>query len=327
MQKSFALLKKLQDGRSHSGEALALELGVTRTAVWHHVKQLQDIGIDIHAVSGKGYRLPGGYEYLDADKIRAGLPSEIANKISRIKIEQITDSTNERLLTASAHEDVHGQLLLAEYQTAGRGRRGANWLAPPGSGLCLSFAWRFNETPNAIGALSLVIGLAVRRALENLSAHGVAVKWPNDIYVIDRTGPAKIAGILIEMRTELSGPSIVVIGLGLNLRITSAMRSEIDQRVSDMASVCEQLPGRNVTVATIITEIVSSLGEFTTNGFQAFQQEWQTADFLYGRKIKLHANQTPVIGTGLGVDENGLLKLKVGDNVQSFFAGHVELLG
>lgn len=329
MQKQFVLLHKLKDGRTHSGQALADDIGITRAAVWHQVKQLQELGIDIHAVSGKGYRLPGGYEFLDAERIRAVSAAHTEIPLGVIEVEQSLDSTNERLLKLSTSEDVHRRVCLAEYQTAGRGRRGASWLAPPGSGLCLSIAWRFQETPSAIGALSLVIGLAVQKAVSALGADGVAVKWPNDLY-IEQQQPAKIAGILIEMRSELAGPSIVVIGLGLNIQLSHEVRKKIDQQASDLASVCEQPPGRNETAGRVLAEILSALEEFAISGFSPFREHWQQVDFLNGRKINLHVNNQAVTGTACGVDENGLLKLEIAkqgaNSIQTFFAGHVELL-
>jgi len=335
MHKQFALLHKLQDGLTHSGQTLADEIGITRAAVWHQIKQLQEMGIDIHTVSGKGYRLPGGYEFLDSEKIGRQWPEHIAAKLGSIEVEQTIDSTNERLIKLAASEDIHGRICLAEYQTAGRGRRGASWLAPPGSGLCLSIAWRFQTTPAEIGALSLVIGLAVQRAVSALGAKGVGVKWPNDLYIEENpnsssTRPAKIAGILIEMRSELAGPSMVVIGLGLNLSLSTEIRAKIDQQASDLASVCEGPLSRNETAGRVIQEILLALEEFSVSGFKSFREQWDQVDFLNGRSIKLHVNKEAVEGIARGVDENGFLKLAVGGlgntNLQTFFAGHVELL-
>ena len=329
MQKQFALLDKLKDGRTHSGQTLADEIGITRAAVWHQIKQLQDLGIDIHAVSGKGYRLPDGYEFLDSNDIRAACAAHTASELGTIEVAQSIDSTNERLLKLTTTEDVHRRVCLAEYQTAGRGRRGASWLAPPGSGICLSLAWRFQETPNAIGALSLVIGLAVQRAVCSLGAEGVAVKWPNDLY-IEQNKPAKIAGILIEMRSELAGPSMVVIGLGLNIHLSKEARKKIDQRASDLASVSDEPPGRNATAGRVLAEILLALEQFTEQGFAPFIEQWQRVDFLNGRNIKLHINNETVEGLARGVDENGLLQLEISKggrrSMQGFFAGHVELL-
>ncbi|MGR8948707.1 MAG: biotin--[acetyl-CoA-carboxylase] ligase [Gammaproteobacteria bacterium] len=326
MQKIFALLEKLQDGRSHSGQDLADEIGVTRAAIWQQIKNLQEMGIEIHAVSGKGYRLPGGYEFLDAQAIRDQWTDDVASSVSSIEINQVIDSTNERLLVAATHEDVHGRACLTEYQTAGRGRRGARWLAPPGSGLCLSLAWRFTDPPEAMGALSLVVGLATRRALLAIGADAIQVKWPNDIYIEDERGPAKIAGILIELRSELAGPSMVVIGLGINIHISQSTREQIDQSASDLASVCDDIPGRNATASSVIAEIVQCLKQFEAHGFGAFAGEWREADFLRGRKIKLHVHDSAVVGEVLGVNDDGLLKLNVGGEIQTHFAGHVELL-
>lgn len=326
MQKLFALLRKLQDGRSHSGQALADHMGLTRGAVWNQIKQLQALGIEIHAVSGKGYRLPGGYEFLDAAKIQQDWESAVAECVTEVEVLPVTDSTNERLLLALTEEDIHGRVLLSEYQTAGRGRRGASWLAPPGSGLCLSLAWRFSDPPENLGALSLVVGLAVRRALLALGGRDIQVKWPNDIYINDELGPAKIAGILIELRSELSGPSMVVIGLGLNLFLSRAVRDTIDQNASDLASVCDQAPGRNQTANAVISEIIKSLQLFNRSGFTEFLPEWRAADFLVGRKIKLHLHNNALVGEAQGVDENGFLLMNINGEIQKQFAGHVELL-
>ena len=326
MQKLFALLAKLQDGRSHSGQVLAENIGLTRGAVWSQIKQLQELGIDIHAVSGKGYRLPGGYEFLDAEKISRDWPQLVADSITQVETVHVTDSTNERLLAASTEQDIHGRVFLSEYQTAGRGRRGASWLAPPGSGLCLSLAWRFANPPEALGALSLVVGLAVRRALTALGGRDIQVKWPNDIYIEDARGYAKIAGILIELRSELAGPSMVVIGLGLNLALSRAIREKIDQNASDLASVCDEPPGRNQTAGLVIEEIIKSLLRFNDKGFGDFLSEWRSADFLKGHQIKLHMHNNAVVGEALGVDDQGLLLMNVAGEVQSHFAGHVELL-
>jgi BirA family biotin operon repressor/biotin-[acetyl-CoA-carboxylase] ligase len=124
----------------------------------------------------------------------------------------------------------------------------------------------------------------------------------------------------------LSGPAMVVIGLGLNVCLSPAQRSVIDQHVSDLASVCREPPTRNATAGAVVKEIVSALEAFRESGFAPFREQWQQADFLKGRNIKLHINNTAVEGLVQGVDENGLLKLLVGREEQTHFAGHVELL-
>lgn len=199
-------------------------------------------------------------------------------------------------------------------------------MAPPGSGLCMSLAWRFTNPNEAMGSLSLVIGLAVRRALLSLGAVGIKVKWPNDIYIDEGSGPAKIAGILIELRSELAGPSMVVIGLGLNLHLNPEVRRQIDQNVADLSSVCEDMPSRNETVSAICREVIRDLEQFSVSGFKHFIDEWREADFLYGRKIKLHIHNEALVGDVLGVDENGLLIMNVAGDMKTLFAGHVELL-
>ena len=238
MQKAFALLEWLQDGRTHSAEDIAQHLGVTRAAVWHHVKRLKAEGVRIHAVRGKGYRIPGGYEFLDCREIELAFTPATRGAIRALHLDRVTDSTNQRLLDLAGDEDIHGIAWLAEYQTCGRGRRGGNWLAPPGSGLCLSLGWCFDAPSSSMSALSLVAGIALIRVLTQLGATSVALKWPNDIYFGDR----KLAGILIEMRAEFGAPCTVVIGLGMNIALSRDARARIDEPVTDAQTACGFAP-------------------------------------------------------------------------------------
>ncbi|MGE3773448.1 MAG: HTH domain-containing protein, partial [Gammaproteobacteria bacterium] len=156
MDKSYDLLAALADGRAHSGASLAARLHVSRAAVWNRVKRLQALGVDNYAVRGKGYQLARGFEFLNEHAIRHALAPDVAAEIGSITVSQVTDSTNQRLLELVPTAGVHGHAWLAEYQTAGRGRRGDRWLAPPGSAVCLSLGWRFESPPKDLSALSLV---------------------------------------------------------------------------------------------------------------------------------------------------------------------------
>jgi len=212
------LFAKLADGEFHSGETLAAELAVSRSAIWKAAGALKDLGATVHAVRNRGYRLPGTAEPLDAARMTELLSEEARPRVARIDTAWTLGSTNTALMERPHPRVGTGEALLAEYQTAGRGRRGRTWVAPPGGAICLSFSWVFGEVPRDLGALGLVIGVCAMEALQRLGVVGVGLKWPNDLLINDR----KLGGILIELRAESSGPACVVIGIGLNIAQLSA---------------------------------------------------------------------------------------------------------
>ena len=185
----------LADGRFHSGEALARALGVSRSAVWKAAAALRAQGSALHAVPNRGYRLAHGSEPLDGAKLREHLAREVRERIASIDTAWAIDSTNTALLARANPDSGTAEVLLAEYQSAGRGRRGRAWLAPPGGAICLSMSWTFREVPQDLGALGLVIGVCALRALREQGVGAVSLKWPNDLLV----GERKLGGVLIDL--------------------------------------------------------------------------------------------------------------------------------
>ena len=321
MMKALALLERLADGETHSGESIATGLGVTRAAVWSQVKRLQAEGVPVHAVPGKGYRVPGGYEFLDKAAIELALGPDGRRLLTELVVDRATDSTNQRLLDRLDESSIHGLVWLAEYQSAGRGRRGGTWLAPPGSGLCLSLGWRFDSPPSTMSALSLVVGVAVVRALERLGARGIALKWPNDVYHADR----KLAGILIEMRSEFGGPCTVAIGIGINTALSKDAHARIREQATDVASACGSVPSRNRTAAFVIDETFAILEAFGHGGFAPFHAEWRQRDLLDGRALQLETPERVVAGIGRGVGPDGTLLIESDGRTQAYLSGHIVL--
>jgi BirA family biotin operon repressor/biotin-[acetyl-CoA-carboxylase] ligase len=323
MEKVFELLSYLRDGHPHSGVTLARDLGITRAAVWNRVQRLQALGMEIFAVSGKGYRLERGFEFLDPASIRSHLSVAQRTMLRDLQCVAVTDSTNQQLLQrAAGGEDIHGATLLAEYQTAGRGRRGDAWIAPLGSGLCLSLGWRFDTQPNSMSALSLVVGLGVMRALRVLGVtQHIGLKWPNDLLFRGR----KLAGILLEMRAEFGGPSTVVIGIGLNVAIPGAARADISQPVADLSEATATVRSRNHVAGVLIDQLIGIINEFTAQGFAAFVDEWQQHDALRGHVIELTLPDRRVQGVAHGVDPSGMLVIEHAGRRETFLSGHVRL--
>ena len=323
MDKSLDLLVTLSDGRAHSGASLAANLKVSRAAVWSRVKRLQAMGVDIYAVRGKGYQLARAFEFLDADAIGRLLNADAAAVVNEITVTTVTDSTNQRLLDLIPGRSVHGHAWLAEYQTAGRGRRGDRWLAPPGSAVCMSLGWRFEAPPRDLSALSLVVGIAIARALGSLGARGIGLKWPNDLLHAGR----KLAGILIEMRSELGGPCTVVIGVGVNIELGEEIKAAIDQPSAGLADCCEPPPSRNRVAAALLDALVEHLQGYTAGGFAKHLDAWLELDALAGRTVELVLPDRLVRGTARGVDAQGMLRIEHDGRVETFLSGHVRPVG
>jgi BirA family biotin operon repressor/biotin-[acetyl-CoA-carboxylase] ligase len=312
----------LSTGEFTSGEALAERLGVSRSAVWKATGTLKALGATLHAVRNRGYRLVAGGEPLDAARIRARLPREIERHVSQLDAAWSVDSTNTVLLARPNPPAGLAQVLLAEFQTHGRGRRGRTWVAPPGGAICLSLSWTFQQAPEDLGALGLAIGVCVLRALKEFDLKGVALKWPNDILVEGR----KLGGILIDLRAESAGPACVVIGLGLNVALGSTLLRKIAATglpATDLVTAGMERPCRNSLAAAVIAAILRALPEFERHGLRPFVEEWRSADVLHGRPVDVHATDGVARGLARGVDVHGALLIETAQGVRRFISGDV----
>jgi BirA family biotin operon repressor/biotin-[acetyl-CoA-carboxylase] ligase len=320
------LLKLLASGEFRSGEQLAKDLRVTRSAVWKLIGKLRNLGIEIEAASRHGYRLPGPVQLYDAQAIRSALQSASQEAIHSIDALLTVDSTNRHLVDMAAAPIDRMQVCVAEVQTAGRGRRGRSWLAPFGSGVCMSVSWQFAESPPTFSALSLAIGVAIVRALRRFGLESVKLKWPNDVVIAHR----KLAGILIDLRGEAGGPSRVVIGVGMNLHLPPAVRLSLAEQQAALATdlhehLRERTPDRNVLVAAVLDELVATLRTFERNGFAAFESEWRGLDSMRDKPVRvLSANET-INGIARGVAADGSLQVEVQGQVRRFMSGDVSL--
>ncbi|HSH28135.1 MAG TPA: biotin--[acetyl-CoA-carboxylase] ligase [Wenzhouxiangella sp.] len=309
----FHLYARLADGRVHSGAVLADELGISRAAVWKRVQALRAIGLEIPAMAGGGYRLERPIELLDADDIRSHTSAAelVVNTAGAV------DSTNARLAAAGGR---HGHALLAEAQTAGRGRRGRRWQSPPGSGLYLSLAWHFESGLAGLAPLSLVVGLTAAETLREVSGAPVAVKWPNDLLVDND----KLGGCLVEMSGAAEGPCRAVIGIGINLFPTPAMDG-LDQAWTTLADHGEPV-GRNRLAARLLDALAIALAGFDRHGFDDFLARWPAFDALSGRPVRIiHASGSETAGTARGIDAQGRLVLETADRRRAIASGEVSV--
>jgi BirA family biotin operon repressor/biotin-[acetyl-CoA-carboxylase] ligase len=317
---TFALLRRLADGEFHSGEILAKQFGVTRATVNNALQDVDSFGLTLYSVRGRGYRLARPLQWLDADLILAGLGSARADM--HIEILEHAASSNALLLQRATQGAASGTVLAVEWQNAGRGRLGKTWHSGLGDALTFSVLWRFDSGLAALSGLSLAVGIALMRALDELGVPGAGLKWPNDVLL--KRG--KLAGILLEAQGDMLGPSAVVIGIGLNLLLPEAMRERIDQPVSDLAALDMPLPERNQILAVILKHLAAVLREFAGHGFAPLRGEWESRHVFQQRPVKLLLpDGSHISGMVLGVTDDGALRLATAQGEQIFNAGEVSL--
>lgn len=314
-----ALLRLLSDGSFHSGEAMGDALGVSRAAVWKSIQGLMADGLNIHAVTGRGYRLASPLDFLDQDSILAEMNDAARSLLSEMEIHDCIDSTSRLLLEKECRS---GQVCIAEQQTAGKGRRGRAWISSYGASINMSIAWRYEQGPAVLSGLSLAIGIAVARTLESMGATGIGLKWPNDIFCKDR----KLGGILIEVTGESNGPCQMITGIGLNINLSADADHEIEQPWVNLTSAIPAIDiSRNHLIALLLNDILPLLASFNENSLGSLLHDWRRFDICYGRQVNLHIADNVITGMALGINATGALMLEDEHGVREFQSGEVSL--
>jgi len=314
------VLRLLADGDFHSGEVLARALEVSRGSVWNAVRELEAMGLDVYKVHGRGYRAAQPVSLLEPAAIERHLGAQAAR--FALEVRDAVDSTNTLLLERAAAGAPAGAVLAAEWQAAGRGRLGRAWQASVGGALTFSLLWRFAQGAGALSGLSLAVGVALARALETAGARGVALKWPNDVL----WRGAKLAGILTELQGDALGPTAAVIGIGLNVRLSEAMRRRIGQAATDLESACGAPPDRNQLLARLLAELHGVLEAFAVRGFAPLRAEWQRYHAHQGRQVTLSLpGGAAERGRARGVAEDGAFVLETRAGTKRYRSGEVSL--
>ena len=325
------ILDILKDGQFHSGESLGEALGCSRTAVWKQLQKLESLGLSIESIKGTGYRVAGGFELLDAELMLSQIDSLATAQIANLEIFKSIDSTNKYAREKAETQPSSGSVILAEQQTAGRGRRGKTWVSPFAANIYLSIVWDFEQGAQALEGLSLAVGVAVKRALNAHGVESVQLKWPNDIYVDGQ----KLGGILLEMIGDPAGHCSVIIGVGINVAMPEDQAAAIDQDWTDVKTQMQlQQCGdkgairfsKNHLASALISEIIVLLRDFQSQGFSSYRDEWQGADAFYGKQAAITTPKQSISGVVRGVDPNGALRLELDDGkIETFIGGELSL--
>ena len=321
MHNRVKLLRLIADGELYSGEELGYALGVSRAAIWKMINSLSHYGLTIVAERGKGYRLSRSIEFMDKELLLSKMRAPAVKILNKLEIFKEIDSTNQYLLESPEISYKHAYVVVAEYQTQGRGRRGNPWISPIGSGISLSIAWHFQQPVESLTCLSLAAGSAVIRVLTKMGFDGVGLKWPNDIFFQGK----KLGGLLIEMRGETAGPCDVVIGLGLNFSFPLGFEGNIKQPWIDLVSIKDSTASRNHIAAELISEIMLLLDSYANINTEDIINEWQQYDCMRGKKAKLKLQGRNIHGLVLGINSDGALLMSVDNHIQKYTAGEISL--
>lgn len=314
------LIPLLADGQFHSGLDLGKRLGISRSAVWKRVSALKEVGISVDAVQGKGYRIPGGLDLLAAGVVQAALAANAQAAGLRVEVRDVVDSTNTLALEGLRAGKGRGQVYLAEFQTAGRGRRGKEWLSPYARNIYCSLVWTLEQGIAAAQGLSLAIGVALCSALRGMGVQGAGVKWPNDVQV----NGSKICGVLVEVAGDIDGACALVIGFGVNVDMERVDASAIGQPWTDLRSQGCRQP-RNEIAARCIRAVAEALHAYEQRGLANVLAAWPAHDVLTGRVVSVHIGERITSGLVRGIDRSGGLVVEVDGEARVFHAGEVSV--
>lgn len=324
----YNILNLLSQCEFISGEELGESLAISRAGVWKYIKKIEQLGIEIESAKGKGYKLTNPITLLSADTISTGLEFSVQQVITSIDVFPVIPSTNTFLLE---QKNVKGRVCLAEMQTAGRGRRGRQWVSPFARNIYLSIGWRFESGIQAVQGLSLAVGVAIIDALNKFKINDVFLKWPNDLVVKsdDPSGYSKLAGILVELRGDAFGDCELIIGVGLNYDMK--MEASIDQpwvSLDQLAAVKSvDLPGRNELTSALIGSITHLLLDYEQKTFSHYRARWEELNIHRNRQIRLSLGAEVTEGTFLKLNDEGALILLTHSGKQMAFNGGEISLG
>lgn len=314
------IVELLADGQFHSGDELGEALGVSRAAVWKQIQKLQDKGLEIFSVKGKGYKLHTPIELLTPEGVQSHMTPEALELLHEVEVHGVVSSTNDIAMRKASDGVPSGYVCFAEQQTAGRGRRGRNWVSPFGSNIYLSMVWNFYGGAAALEGLSLATGISVASAIRSMGCDTVRLKWPNDLLI----GNEKLGGILLEMTGDPSGHCQVVLGLGINTQIAKSDGEAITQAYTQLSDHGLSV-SRNELAGKVVSSILLMLNEFSKSGFDRYHPHWESFDAYRDKRVYIQAGDQQTRGIARGVDKTGGLRLETSQGVEIFKGGELSL--
>jgi BirA family biotin operon repressor/biotin-[acetyl-CoA-carboxylase] ligase len=309
------LVEALANGQFHSGAKLAEQFDLSRTAIANNIAALQALGLDVYSVKGKGYALAKPLTLLSEHVISEYLAPSVQPQLTLLPVIHSTNT----YVKDNIEQMPQGAVVVAEAQTAGRGRRGRQWVSPFAASLYLSICWRFQGGYQQIGGLSLFVGDCVLKALQSLKVDGLGVKWPNDIYRHGR----KLGGILVEVEGQIGSEVSCIIGIGINVDLPD-LESQIDQPFNDLSDLNID---RNHLCAALVNTLHQQMPDFEENGLANIVDSWNQYDVFAKREVAIISQDNTLRGMNLGINVQGALQLQTATGVRDIHGGEVSLRG
>lgn len=320
--KSEILTLLRESGGYLSGQELCKRFDVSRTAVWKVINQLKEEGYQIEAVQNKGYRLLASPDVLSVSELRSRLQTKwIAGEI---RAYETVDSTNLEAKRCAQGDWSNGTLILADTQTAGRGRRGRSWESPVGVNLFYTLLLKPDIAPNKASMLTLVMALSVAEGIGETTGSGCAIKWPNDVVINGR----KVCGILTEMDAERDYIHSVVIGAGVNVNMET-LPPELRDKAASLLLECGKKVPRSVLLASILRRFEIYYELFLqTEDLSLLQEAYNSLLVNRNQTVRVLDPQNTYEGIAQGINTAGELLVRRADNtVEAVYAGEVSVRG
>ena len=318
MRSDILEILRVSDQEYVSGESIAMELGISRAAVWKHIKELRKMGYDIVSQPHCGYKLCRVPDCLLPAEIKHGLQTKCFGHNIYYR-EEVTSTNDEAKKLASSGAE-HGSLVICERQGAGRGRLSRGWFSPSGRGLWFSLILRPSFLPQDAPLCTLLAALALVEALP--SGYGIGIKWPNDIFCKGR----KLAGVLTEMNAEMDCVHHIVVGIGLNVNLD---REAFPSDLADIATSVQSITGQEQRRVPLLQHILSALealyDDVEKNGFQGIIEKWKKHNVTLGREVIVSGVKENFVGKAVDIAPDGALLVQAQDGVHRVLAGDVSL--
>ena len=317
------ILKMLRESQDYvSGQQLCEQFQVSRTAVWKVIKQLQEEGYEVEAVRNRGYRLSSVPDILSREEIVSQMDTAWAGKNVYYFAE--TDSTNIQAKRLGDQQALHGTLVAAGQQSAGKGRRGRTWESPADQNIYMSLLLRPEIIPVKAPMLTLVMAYAAAMAIRECTNLDVQIKWPNDLVINGK----KICGILTEMSTEIDYINYVVIGIGINANL-----EEFPGALAETATSLRMETGcrirRSPLIASILRWFEQAYSEFMkTEDLSGIREAYDALLVNCGREVRVLEPKGEWKAEALGINDAGELIVRKADGSETaIYAGEVSVRG
>ncbi len=313
-----ALIKLLADGQFHSGQSIADELGISRTGVWKMIDKLKQWQIAIFSVRGKGYKIDKGLVLLDQAKINAALKGKTQFFHRVVSLPSI-DSTSSYVAREWHKSPGKALVCVAEHQAKGRGRKGRKWISPFASNLYFSLGINLPFGLNALGGLSLTIGICLAKVLNPYTSAAVKLKWPNDLLIEGK----KLAGILVEASGDNIDQSFINIGIGLNWQMSKTQA--VGQDWCNLKDYMAHKVDRNELLVKILLAFDACLQDYCANGFTSFSEKWRDYSAFIDQTIVIETRQGKILGKEIGINDKGAIRVATDEGEKLFYSGEVSL--